>query len=421
LVELLVVIAIIGTLIALLLPAVQAARETARQIRCKNNLKQIALAHHNFHDANQRFPEFNTGYSSIAGFSTLAQLLPFLEQTAAYSEISEVLESYDSVPTDWSSNVSARINSPTQNVAKLPISIFRCPSDPSKGTSSVFTSVGKVYYVGADGLEQVVEPDPDTPTTVTATNYVACNGSGTGYGYDTAFNTDGVISGTRRGYQFKTVSFESILDGSSNTVLFSETIVGDGTRHVEPEASASQPFTQAAYLNGSPVASQSSTLNEAPNVSQPWTRTGYADVSSIKTNVYPYNLPGTCSCSDAAPGFTADGEVFYVDSNFEPASFVLSHTSEWNGWRGYSWIIGKPLTTGFTTFTSPNPSFPDWGGQSYGLFAARSLHSGGVNAALADGSVRFVSNSIDQNEWQHLGAKDSLGGTLPSTPEPPEL
>jgi prepilin-type processing-associated H-X9-DG protein len=409
LVELLVVIAIIGTLIALLLPAVQAARGAARRVQCSNNLKQIALANHNFHDANQRFPEFNVTYSSMAGFSALAQLLPFLEQTAAYSEISEMMAGYVCVPTDYSSDPRARISSPVQNVAKLPLSIFRCPSDPAKGTSDVFTNVGKVYYVGPKGgYSKVTEDDPDTPTTVTATNYVACNGSGTGYNYDTQFNTDGVISGMRNSSTVRTVSFDSILDGSSNTLLFSETIVGDGT-------------------------SQS----EVPNVSQPWTRTASAD-TSVQQNVLgasTYSGASTSNgavseglilvtsnacCEEETSGVNVDGTPLYISNKFEPASFILSHAGEWNGWRGYSWIIGKPLTTGFTTFTSPNPSFPDWGGQSYGLFAARSLHSGGVNAALADGSVRFVSNSIDQNEWQHLGAKDSLGGPLPSTPEPPE-
>ncbi|MDR1477992.1 MAG: DUF1559 domain-containing protein [Planctomycetaceae bacterium] len=391
-VELLVVIAIVGILIALLLPAVQSARETARRLQCKNNLKQIALAHHNFYDVKQQFPEFNTGYSSVAGFSVLAQLLPYLEQTAAHSEIKETLDSYDSVPTDWSSSTRARINLPVQNIAKLPISLFRCPSDTATGKSSVFTTVGTRYWVGTSGEISVDEPDPDTPTTVAGTNYVACNGSGTGYSYDTAFNTDGVISGARRGYQFKTVGFESILDGASNTLLFSEAILGDGTNQ-----------------------------STAPSTLQPWTRTAYADTASVTTNYYPYNLPGTCGCSDAAQGYSAGGSPLYSNDGFDPASFILSHTSEWNGWRGYSWIIGKPVATGFTTFATPNPLFPDWGGNSYGFYAARSFHTGGVNAALTDGSVRFIANTIDKSEWQHLGAKDDLGATLPASSEPPAL
>jgi prepilin-type processing-associated H-X9-DG protein len=411
LVELLVVIAIIGVLIALLLPAVQAARGAARRIQCQNNLKQIALANHNFHDSNQRFPEFNTGSGSVAGFSALARLLPYLEQIAASNEISETLNGYDSVPTDWSSNARARINSPTQNVAKLPISSFRCPSDSAKGISSDFTSVGTAYYVGPKGNIKVAEPDPDTPTTVAATNYVACNGSGTGYNYDTLFNTDGVITGVRKASKFREVSFDSILDGSSNTILFSETIVGDGTNQTVVTSSASQ----VAYLNG---VAQASPSNGTPSALQPWARTALAD-ASVKQNAAS---SGGC-CAETLPGVNVAGTQVFANNDFELASFISNQTQEWNGWRGYSWIIGRPVTTGFTTFATPNPSFPDWGKGNIGFYAARSFHSGGVNAALTDGSVRFVSNSIDKSEWQHLGAKDSLGEPLPigkplQTPEP---
>jgi len=78
LIELLVVIAIIAILIALLLPAVQQAREAARRTQCKNNLKQLALAAHNYHDTHNSFP-LNAG-DSLYGYSAQAQLLPFHEQ-----------------------------------------------------------------------------------------------------------------------------------------------------------------------------------------------------------------------------------------------------------------------------------------------------------------------------------------------------
>jgi len=384
LVELLVVIAIIGVLVGLLLPAVQAAREAARRLQCTNNLKQIALANHNFYDVKNNFPEFNTAYSSVPGFSVLAQLLPHLEQSAAYDGIREAFGFPDCVPIDYTSDDRARINEKVESIAKLPIGIFRCPSDAASGISDVFSNVGVRYYDVND--KAVNEPNPNTPTTVAGTNYVACNGSGTGYNYDTAFNTDGVISGTRKGWQFRTVGFESITDGSSNTVLYSEAIIGDG-----------------------------SNKSDAPPVTSPWIRTAYAD--GVTQNVYPYNLPGTCGCADAAPGL----EDTWVTDAFEPASFISSHVAEWNGWRGYSWIIARPVSTGFTTFTSPNPAFPDWGKKSYGFYAARSFHSSGVNAALADGSIRFIANTISKKEWQRLGAKDGGGSDLPLTPEPPIL
>src|SRR5512134_2021324 len=82
-VELLVVIAIIGVLIALLLPAVQAAREAARRTQCKNNLKQLGLALHNYHDVYTVFPPGGTYRAAAvqpAGWSIQARLLPYIEQ-----------------------------------------------------------------------------------------------------------------------------------------------------------------------------------------------------------------------------------------------------------------------------------------------------------------------------------------------------
>lgn len=84
LVELLVVIAIIGILVALLLPAVQAAREAARRTQCSNNLKQLALAMHNYHDTNKRFPMASV-YANKLGY--IARILPFFEQQAVYDQI----------------------------------------------------------------------------------------------------------------------------------------------------------------------------------------------------------------------------------------------------------------------------------------------------------------------------------------------
>ena len=84
LVELLVVIAIIGILVALLLPAVQAAREAARRTQCSNNMKQLALALHNYHDTNKRFPMASV-YANKLGYIT--RILPFFEQQALYDQI----------------------------------------------------------------------------------------------------------------------------------------------------------------------------------------------------------------------------------------------------------------------------------------------------------------------------------------------
>ncbi|MDR1962639.1 MAG: DUF1559 domain-containing protein, partial [Planctomycetaceae bacterium] len=91
-----------------------------------------------------------------------------------------------------------------------------------------------------------------------------------------------------------------------------------------------------------------------------------------------------------------------------------SYAGEWHGWRGYAWILGRSMATGFTTFSSPNPSYPDWGMQAgAGFYAARSFHSGGVNVAKADGSVHFISNTIDRKEWQRMGCINDGGLDLP--------
>ena len=90
LVELLVVIAIIGILVALLLPAIQAAREAARRTQCYNNMKQFALAAQNYHDAYKKFPRFTypkTGLSHWQGFSAHVMFLPYIEQQGIYDQV----------------------------------------------------------------------------------------------------------------------------------------------------------------------------------------------------------------------------------------------------------------------------------------------------------------------------------------------
>jgi prepilin-type N-terminal cleavage/methylation domain-containing protein/prepilin-type processing-associated H-X9-DG protein len=116
LIELLVVISIIGVLIALLLPAVQAAREAARRIQCTNNLKQIGIAFHNYHDAHSTLPP---GYTYLLGYSTggfgwASMILPYMEQTPVFNAINFNLPA-------WSSQNSTAC---TQS-----LSFYQCPTD----------------------------------------------------------------------------------------------------------------------------------------------------------------------------------------------------------------------------------------------------------------------------------------------------
>src|SRR5579884_3316433 len=157
LIELLVVIAIIGILIGLLLPAVQKVRESAARAKCTNNLKQIGLALHGYHDSNNSFPagyiDGNTDPNSTPdndvgpGWGWAAYLLPYLEQDNLYKRI------------NFSQPVGSGVNA---QVSQFNLPIFQCPSDPYQQPVPVYDSsftnpiatVAHGNYVGCNGWEE---------------------------------------------------------------------------------------------------------------------------------------------------------------------------------------------------------------------------------------------------------------------------
>tara|TARA_R110002111_G_scaffold262702_1_gene340324 strand:+ start:21715 stop:22584 length:870 start_codon:yes stop_codon:yes gene_type:complete len=151
LIELLVVIAIIAILIALLLPAVQQAREAARRSTCKNNMKQLGLALHNYHDTHRAFPPGSieilvtgTTYTNLIGWQTF--ILPFMDQSPLYQSIKS--EGGFDAPWTGIANLTA-----ANKGAKTIIPAYICPSDPMGGINTNLSSYGKSNYAASSGKE----------------------------------------------------------------------------------------------------------------------------------------------------------------------------------------------------------------------------------------------------------------------------
>ena len=208
LIELLVVIAIIGILIALLLPAVQAAREAARRMSCSNNLKQIGLALHNFHDSHSAFPVGSPsktcpGYEDIGPWQyrwgPLAMLAPYMEQFNVYEALN------------------------------LDVPLYGHSGAPQKGPgygvhpSNVVPVSQEIpfFYCPSDRQEKVVPPDAEAEWA--ASNYMACWGRSAPTATGTAISddADGLFNSRAA------VRLADVTDGTSNTAAFSESLLPD--------------------------------------------------------------------------------------------------------------------------------------------------------------------------------------------------
>ncbi|MDR1494207.1 MAG: DUF1559 domain-containing protein, partial [Planctomycetaceae bacterium] len=199
LVELLVVIAIIGVLIALLLPAVQAAREAARRMQCTNNLKQLGLAAHNYHDATKALPATGAlapniaANSSLHRFSGLTKLCPYLEQQATY----------DLLLTKTSGNVYDGYTGTLAALCNKNYSWLICPSAGGELPCDGGDTTSRNNYGLVHG-DVIISNDP--------------GGSGNGG------NNKDVVSSTRGffGLKYDFHNLSSVPDGLSNTIAFSE-------------------------------------------------------------------------------------------------------------------------------------------------------------------------------------------------------
>lgn len=204
LVELLVVIAIIGILIALLLPAVQMAREAARRIQCQNNLRQIGLALHNYHDLHKHFP---SGWGSAvpdheAGWSWATAILPQLEQTQLHDRI------------QFAVGVSDPVH---EQIRMTRLTAYVCPSDPNGDLLMIGESHDEHDHEH-DGDDHDEEPhnidDGHGLFMVAKSNYVGSFG--------TFEIEDAPSNGNGAFFHNSKVAFNNISDGTSNTILVGE-------------------------------------------------------------------------------------------------------------------------------------------------------------------------------------------------------
>ncbi len=325
LIELLVVIAIIGVLVGMLLPAVQAAREAARRMSCSNNLKQVALAVHNYESSFKVIPAM-TGSSS---YSVQARVLPYIEQ-AGLSDLIDFDKPLLTGPA-W----MARFNPQLRTAIETVVPTYLCPSDV--GDPNFATTF-------ADGVAG----------TTGGLSYMFSFGSGTDTNYDSRYRTDGMV------WTNSWAGFRDCLDGTSNTVLLAETVLGDQTSGLT-EPSPSGPHRRIANWGGT-------TGNVSPN-----------------------------------PGFLFAGSVI---SNPNLETIFPANITSYRGNRGETWIRGVPYATVVNGYSTPNHRIPDIGMHGQGFYASRSYHTGGSMHAMLDGSVHFITDSVDRDLYRALFSRD---------------
>jgi len=337
LIELLVVIAIIAVLIALLLPAVQAAREAARRSQCTNNMKQIGIAMHNYHTANDTFAMAYattslTGgiYSTWGTWSPHALMLGYLEQSQVYNTCNFNVINKDNgngAAMNWTA-YAARI------------ATFLCPSSPLPiGNNDTFNGTGRR----------------------TGNNYFASVGSSLRFfgirANGVHLNNRGPTAGDPQ------IGIRDITDGTSNTIAFGEWRIGDFDE---------SKLSIQDVINGSGGAGVAWPGNTVQFV-MPFGGTGPGAPLQTWLTQCAAQAPSTAKAGNW------QGNMSYLGTDWAQGMF------------GYS--LGNVLQP-------PNPPYPNcrtcsWQGDwdCEGMYGLSSFHPGGANILMADGSVKFLKSS----------------------------
>ena len=366
LVELLVVIAIIGILVGLLLPAVQAAREAARRMQCSNNLKQLGLAVHNFESARRQLPTSLRPPSNLASsgeqsrVSVLTDLLPYLEQTAVFDRYNKAI--------NWNQGVNIPLS-------QTRIPAFICPSNPDggvldtapPGSTAAYipgiasaTDYSPIFGIAPGVFTQLLGiPAPDSfrdPAEIFA-------GVNPPYTYVRGFFPKNATINSGTGLQTsKGATFSNVSDGLSNTIAIAE--------------SSGRPFVyvKRRKLGGGNALTDtdaSSSTTDRLN-SGGWARPA-SDIILFGSTNDPRGVLGGTIAFNTTNGHNLRGITYTAQG--------VAQT-----------ILGLPIAT-------------------HGTGAPYSFHTGGANFTRGDGSVQFLSDSIDFRSFISL-ATVSGGETI---------
>jgi prepilin-type N-terminal cleavage/methylation domain-containing protein/prepilin-type processing-associated H-X9-DG protein len=362
LIELLVVIAIIAVLIALLLPAVQAAREAARRAQCTNNLKQLGLAAHNYLSQQNCFPPMMGNISAANAASGIdpngvnwpldwtASLLPQLEQQPLYNSL------------NWNWGGGWTPSPPNSTVMYTKVASLQCPSENLK-IASYSPCAYKNYVSNAGG------PAPLAAWTGLLVPMLPNVG-----------NTPGIPTGYTNS-NCGTVGVQSVTDGTSNTALFCETLIGSG-----PGANSVTIGTTA----------RKTTYLFRVGINLPADQGPGAGAAVLQFVQACQALPGTTA------GF---GTLMPTSGNM----WISGNSNACMIWDSYDhWMPPNSLGC-------DNPNDGNTGG--YGNIVdglpPSSNHPGGVNLCMGDGHVQFIKNTINISAWWALGSRN--GGEVISS------